>query len=145
MTTHVSSSDLAHLAILAGGAQDELSKYEGAGLNEGIRAAIARKRLKAEEEAAEQAAERILMILQSTDKEMAASVQRLRDIRRRETAELNNIKKLELAKIYALETSNFIPLVVALNGGLNFSSEEHRKLSVIPEGWQPKLVEVAVT
>lgn len=127
------------LLILAGGQQDDLTKYLNVGLSPSIKAAIERKQAHAQEKAADEAAEQILELLKDAQSHVDSCVQAVRRARAEEATNLKRIKQFERAKLYALETNNFLPLAAQM-GLVSYSSHalknDQDKLA-IPDDWQP--------
>lgn len=127
------------LLVLAGGQQDDLSKYLNVGLNPSIQAAIERRQAAAQEKAADEAAEQILELLKDAQSHIYSCVQAVRRARAEEAINLKRIKQFERAKLYASETNNFLPLALQM-GVISYSDhslKNNQDKLVIPDDWQP--------
>lgn len=132
------------LVKLAGGSQqDDLSQYLGLGLSEQIKSAIERKRKHEQELAAEEVAEEILKLLKKSQTEINDSVAIVRRLRAEESARLADIKRIERAKAYAVETNNFLPLanVLGLLSVKSVTTFSDKEILKVPDSWQPNKAE----
>lgn len=93
-------------------------------------------------DAMKNAAKDVIELLKHANTSTELLVSRIRVVRQTEKELLAYVKKVQAAREYGAETSNYIPLVIALN------FDDRRRQShlltqfgdkaVIPEGWKPK-------
>lgn len=100
-------------------------------------------------QAMKQAAKQVIELLKLSGMRTQGIVEEIRHIRRREKMLLACVKQIELAKQYASETNNYIPLMVAAE--YNNPVTQRRMIAelpdkaTIPEGWTPKNTAVKTT
>lgn len=137
------ATTLAAIISLAIGSrkQDDLAKLTGPNsvANPMLQAALQRKMEKAQLDAAEEAAESIISILESANSKIARHVSSIRSLRRQEKSTMKQIKELQRAIAYGNETGNWLPLSI-MTGDVNeyeVREESGKKACKIPEGWTP--------
>lgn len=126
--------------------QDEFTSGRYAGLSSEITEALARKQAHRKQEQAEVAADAIIAILDSYEDNVEAVVAEIRNLRKQEQALKDKLEALNLARSYAEETNNFLPL--AKKTGLpvvTLSALFTREVlpagaADVPADWKPKVV-----
>ena len=128
------------VALATGGNNDDLAKLAGTAVsvnNPLLKAALDRKMAKAQEQAAEEAAESILSIIKESGSIIGTYVSRIRALRREEKVLLKKIKDLKRAIDYGNETGNWLPLGIATGFISEHSIREEvgKKATKIPDDW----------
>ncbi|BCG50225.1 hypothetical protein [Ralstonia phage RP13] len=117
------------LGNLAGlNTKDDLSQYDALPLNlqEALKAKIADQ----QKQAASDAADLVLDLLNRTQALVNTNVENIRNIRKQIDRTKNVLERIERAKQYGLETQNFLPLAYIVGS----TREPH----LVPEGWVSK-------
>lgn len=136
---------------LAGIGRDEFTAMEQtmAGLPEEIRDALNQIDADSKKEAAKVTAKVIFEAFKSADEKVLLQVEEIRAARRREATAQEAIKQLQLAKSFASETGNYLPLLTLLTGEISIGnyttlSDLKAKGAVlqVPANWQPKTAPV---
>lgn len=128
---------------MAGTNSDEFTAMEQtmAGLPDEIRAALTELDTDSKKEAAKITAKVIFEAFKAADQKVLLQVEEIRAARRREASAQHNIKQMQMAKAYAAETGNYIPLL-ALNGEISYSAASDMRSNgvktMVPADWQPK-------
>ncbi len=131
------------VALAVGSKNDDLQKLAGTAVsvnNPALKAALDRKMAKAQEEAAEEAAESILGIIKDAGNTIASYIGRVRALRREEKNLLKKIKEMNRAIDYGNETGNWLPLGIATGSISEHSIREEagKKATKIPDSWVAK-------
>lgn len=110
---------------------DEFDKYDALPAN--IQTVLKRKLKEQEDQRLEDAADSIVYLLGATDEVINKRVAKIRELRRQVEQLKAEIAGVEAAKVYGMETQNFVPLSsrLGLVSGM-------AKGAQIPEGWTPK-------
>lgn len=134
--TIVSTPKLTTLKAFAG--KTEADEYKNlTSLPESVKVALDKKIKKQQEESADAAADQIIGLLKANDGVVETHVEAIRSLRKRIEAEKTKLAKVNLAKAYALETNNYIPLAAVLGQLRSYEIEEAGDLAKVPENWAP--------
>lgn len=136
--------NLAAIALLAVATSPEDS--DSPITNENVAAAMKLARERKAEKALEATAETLEDALNRIDTVKVAAKRSIRKYREAIKREVATMDKIDLALAYGNETSNFIPLMVALNMGYSshdfgITSNEYDRLSKVPKDWKPQAAE----
>lgn len=117
---------------------DDLDKYvaKSSVAPSALQKAISQQLKARDEEVVQTAASIIIDLMDETQSSIDSHVESLREVRRQQNDLLSKIKVLDRAKKYGAETSNYIPLMVAM-GHMFPSQVENPDLLIIPEDWVP--------
>lgn len=117
---------------------DDLEKYlsKSSVAPTALQKAITQQLKARDEEQVNTAALIIIDLMDETQGSINAHVESLREVRRQQSDLQGKIKHLDRAKKYGAETSNYIPLMLAM-GHLVPSQVENPDLLTIPENWVP--------
>ena len=98
---------------------------------------IARRQAEEQNAAIEDAAYLIIQISNNVQEAIAAKTKELRELRRKETAILAELKEINRASEYAAETGNYLPLVNALSYRHHVPKDFEAVVTKVPADWKP--------
>ena len=119
----------------------ELGLTEDTIVNSEFSAALKELQEEDRKKALKNAAKEVIDLLKHTKSSTDQLVAQIRCVRHREKKQLSAVKQIQLAREYAAETNNYIPLLVALQhdsprtqAGLQADFGEK---ACVPENWKP--------
>lgn len=125
--------------------QEDLKEFGvDAFLDDELKAAMEAAQAEERQRNMKEAVEEMISVQRATVKAMTDKVQKLREIRAREAALLQEIKALERCKLYAIETRNYIPLIISLGViGVKdcFELAAQGVVTEVPKDWKPSKIE----
>ena len=119
----------------------ELGLSDDTIVNSEFSAALKEMQEEDRKKAMKNAAKEVIELLKHTKSSTDQLVAEIRCVRHREKKLLGAVKQIQLAREYAAETSNYIPLLVALHyDSFNQASlqADFGEKACIPDGWKPK-------
>ena len=120
----------------------ELGLSDDTIVNSEFSAALKEMQEEDRKKAMKNAAKEVIDLLKHTKSSTDQLVAEIRCVRQREKKLLNAVKHIQLAREYANETSNYIPLLVALQHEsprtqMSLQADFGEK-AFVPENWKPK-------
>ena len=125
--------------------QEDLKEFGvDAFLDDELKAAMEAAQAEERQRNMKEAVEEMISVQRITVQTLTDKVHQLREIRAREAAKLQEIKDLERCKLYAIETRNYIPLMISLGIiGVKDCSELGTQgvVTEVPKDWKPSKTE----
>ena len=122
----------------------ELGLTEDTIVNSEFSAALKEMQEEDRKKAMKNAAKEVIDLLKHTKSSTDQLVAEIRCVRHREKKLLGAVKQIQLAREYAAETSNYLPLLVALQYDSPRSQAslqaDFGEKAFVPENWKPKTV-----
>ena len=136
MSSAFTQDQLNSLLRVANYQEDSPADFVGSN-NPMIAEIIARRQAAERDDAIENAADLIIQISNNVQEVIAAKTNELRELRRKETAILAELKEINRAAEYAAETGNYLPLVNALNYRHHVPKDFEAVVTKVPADWIP--------